>query len=112
MIACFLAEKNSLVFDYVARQKIAGTHVNIFKLKQLPSLEPERYEKECEWNHERLSEWVAARALELTYPAWDLQAFAQDWGWPHAPFRWDEERRFLIRCELDAAFFSPLWHLA
>ncbi len=23
--------------------------------------------------------------------------------WP--PFRWDEERRFLLRCELDAAYF-------
>ncbi|HEY4037165.1 MAG TPA: hypothetical protein VGL94_24680 [Ktedonobacteraceae bacterium] len=22
-----------------------------------------------------------------------------------APFRWDEERRFLLRCELDAAYF-------
>ena len=24
------------------------------------------------------------------------------------PFRWDEERRFLLRCELDAAFFQSL----
>ncbi|MCX6872677.1 MAG: hypothetical protein NTW21_02560 [Verrucomicrobia bacterium] len=24
---------------------------------------------------------------------------------PGPPFRWDEERRFLLRCELDAAFF-------
>ena len=23
-------------------------------------------------------------------------------GWPGPPFRWDEERRFLLRCELDA----------
>ncbi len=28
-----------------------------------------------------------------------------DCGWPGPPFRWDEERRFLLRCELDAAFF-------
>lgn len=32
-------------------------------------------------------------------------AFAQDCDWPGPPFRWDEERRFLLRCELDAAFF-------
>jgi len=45
------------------------------------------------------------RVLELTYTAWDLEPFAQDCGWPGPPFRWDEERRFLLRCELDAAFF-------
>jgi hypothetical protein len=43
--------------------------------------------------------------LELTYTAWDLEPFAQDCGWSGPPFRWDEERRFLLRCELDAAFF-------
>jgi len=26
-------------------------------------------------------------------------------GRPGPPFRWDEKRRFLLRCELDAAFF-------
>jgi hypothetical protein len=42
---------------------------------------------------------------ELTYTSCDLEPFAQDCGWPGPPFRWNEERRFLIRCELDAAFF-------
>lgn len=48
---------------------------------------------------------MSKRALELTYTAWDLEAFASDCGWSGPPFRWDEERRFLLRCELDAAFF-------
>lgn len=34
-----------------------------------------------------------------------LQPFANDCGFYEPPFRWDQERRFLIRCELDAAFF-------
>jgi hypothetical protein len=34
-----------------------------------------------------------------------MEPFAQDCGWNGPPFRWDEERRFLLRCELDAAFF-------
>ena len=34
-----------------------------------------------------------------------LQEFARDCGWSGPPFRWDEERRFLLRAELDAAFF-------
>ena len=45
------------------------------------------------------------RVLELTYTAWDLEAFALDCGYAGPPFRWDEERRFLLRCELDAAYF-------
>ena len=28
-----------------------------------------------------------------------------DSGYEGPPFRWDEERRFLLRCELDAAYF-------
>jgi hypothetical protein len=52
-----------------------------------------------------LRDWLFPRVLELTYTAWDLEPFAQDCGWPGPPFRWDEDRRFLLRCELDAAFF-------
>ena len=43
--------------------------------------------------------------LELTYTAHDLERFATDCGYSGPPFRWDEERRFLLRCELDAAYF-------
>lgn len=45
------------------------------------------------------------RTIELTYTAWDLQPFAQDCGYDGPPFKWDEDRRFLLRCELDAAYF-------
>ena len=45
------------------------------------------------------------RILELTYTSWDLEQFARDVGYTGTPFRWDAERRFLLRCELDAAFF-------
>jgi hypothetical protein len=43
--------------------------------------------------------------LELAYTAWDLEPFAKDCGWSAPPFRWEENRRFLLRCELDAALF-------
>ena len=45
------------------------------------------------------------RVLELTYTAWDLQPFARDLDYQGAPFVWDEDRRFLMRCELDALYF-------
>ncbi len=43
--------------------------------------------------------------LELTYTAWDLQPFARDCGDDGPPYIWDPDRRFRLRCELDAAFF-------
>jgi len=45
------------------------------------------------------------RVLELTYTAWDLEPFAKDCGYDGPPFRWSEERRFLLNSELDAAYF-------
>ena len=52
-----------------------------------------------------MRDWLLPRVLELTYTAWDLEPFAKDCGFDGPPFRWDEDRRFLIRAELDAAFF-------
>ena len=34
-----------------------------------------------------------------------MQPFARDCGYNGPPFAWDEERRFRLRCELDAAYF-------
>ena len=50
-------------------------------------------------------DYIKARFLEISYTSCELQPFAQDCNWDGPPFRWDEERRFQIRCELDAAFF-------
>ena len=52
-----------------------------------------------------MADWLKPRVLELTYTAWDLAGFAADLGYHGPPFRWDPERRELIRAELDAAFF-------
>lgn len=35
----------------------------------------------------------------------EVEAFAQDWGSSGSIFRWDVDRRSLLRCELDAAYF-------
>lgn len=97
----------SYVFDYVARQKIGGVSLSMFVMRQLPFLPPAIALGPCSWTDSEhvLNDWLLARLLELTYTAWDLQPFAQDCGWSGPPFRWDEERRLLVRCELDAAFF-------
>jgi hypothetical protein len=43
--------------------------------------------------------------LELSYTAFDLSLFAKDCNYHGPPFKWDEERRLLLRSELDVAYF-------
>jgi hypothetical protein len=62
------------------------------------------YDEPCPWDARvTLAQWIAPRVLELTYTAWDLEPFAKDMGYDGRPFKWDDERRFALRCELDAA---------
>ena len=101
-----LANLSSFVLDYVARQKFAGTSMAYFVLKQLPILPPTTYNEPTRWlGNVAPASWIRARVLELAYTAWDMEAFARDLGDGGAPFRWDQERRAVIRAELDAAFF-------
>lgn len=97
---------NSFAYDYAARQKIAGTNFSHWIWHQLPIPTAEQISANCPWRKTNShKDWLLPRVLELTYTAWDLEVFAQDCGWSGPPFRWDEERRFQLRCELDAAFF-------
>jgi hypothetical protein len=103
---CLLATLNSFAVDFIARQKVSGLHLRGHYLNQLPVLLPCRFDELCPWaRRQTLRDWLLPRILELTYTAWDLKPFAHDCGYDGPPFRWDEERRFLLRCELDAAFF-------
>ncbi|GGS47062.1 Eco57I restriction-modification methylase domain-containing protein [Actinokineospora fastidiosa] len=105
-VAGLYANLCSFVADYVARQKMAGTHLTYSSITQLPVLPPEAYDLPCEWETAvSREEWVTARVLELSYTTYDMAGFARDHGDDGPPFRWDEERRFLLRAELDAAYF-------
>jgi hypothetical protein len=102
LVACF----SSFVLDYIARQKLGGFNMGLFILKQLPVLTPDQYVAGCQWDKSSsLADWILPRVLELTYTSWDMQSFAQDCGYNGPAFCWDETRRFLIRTELDAAYF-------
>ena len=97
---------NSFIMDYILRQKAGGSNLNIFIIRQLPFPPPSYFAEIALWsNAESRMEWIRPRVLELIFTAWDLKSFALDLSYNGAPFQWDEERRFLIRCELDAAFF-------
>lgn len=118
----------SLVFDYIARQKVPNISLSFYILKQLPVLPPAHYSPAD-------ISYIVPRVVELTYTAYDLQPFAQDilnevgvetWnGWfplsplsplplgegdSPKPFRWDEARRAQLRAELDA-YYARLYGL-
>lgn len=123
LVACLIANLCSLVFDFVTRHKVGGTHINFFIAKQLPVFPPTAYTPAD-------IDFIAPRVLELVYTAYDLEPFARDmlndvgaetWNrwFPHnavlqssnpQPFRWDEDRRALLRAELDA-YYAKLYGL-
>lgn len=88
---------NSHVYDYCARNALTQPSFPQGTFAQLPAIPPRMlgsYETR-----------VITLVLELTYTAWDLRQFAADLGHDGPPFRWDEERRSLLRAELDALMF-------
>lgn len=93
----FLASLSSLPVDYVARQKLGGTHLTVEILKQLPILPPQAY---CA---SELS-FVQQRALELLYTSLSMRPLAAAMGYDGPPFTWETERRQVLKAELDAFY--------
>jgi hypothetical protein len=92
-----IANLNSIILDYVARQAVGGTHLTYGYLKQFAVIPPAAYTPSD-------LTFVIARILELTYTSYSLTAFAHDLGYKGPPFAWDEDRRALLRAELDAFY--------
>ncbi|MCW5657112.1 MAG: N-6 DNA methylase [Burkholderiaceae bacterium] len=108
IVGC-LAAFNSLPQDYFARQKVGGINFSFYFAKQLVLPPPSAYDNATLHR-------VVPRALELCYVANDLQPFYADvteenpaWD-PRTgserghPWRWNPERRALLRAELDAIY--------
>lgn len=103
-LAALLANMCSIVFDYIARQKVGGLHLNFYMMKQLPVLPPTTYS-------ESDLDFIFPRVLELTYTACDLEGWARELGYIGNPFVFDAERRAVIRAELDA-YYARLYGLS
>lgn len=104
LAAAFLGNWSALTLDYVARQKVGGTHLTYGYLKQFPFLPLSVY------TGSRLA-FVVQRVLELTYTSHSLAPFARDLGYNGSPFAWNEDRRALLRADLDA-FYARAYGLA
>ncbi|MDI3420125.1 Eco57I restriction-modification methylase domain-containing protein [Streptomyces luteolus] len=96
-VAALMTCRSSMAFDFASRQKLGGTSMKFFTWRQLPVVSPAQLGPHTPFTTPRL--------LELTYTAHDMAPFARDLGDEGAPFRWDEDRRAIIRAELDALFF-------
>ena len=106
LVACLYANLCSIPLDYAARQKVGGLHLKYNVFRQIPAFSPRQYGHTCPWAPAAtVRDWLLACILELTYTAWNLKAFAEDCGDSGAPFVWNPERRFQLRCEIDAAYF-------
>jgi hypothetical protein len=104
------ANFNSIIFDFITRQKIQGQTLNLFIVEQLPVVPPGDYETR-RFGKKTASKIVQEAVLELTYAADDMAPFAHDMGYVDAngqvkqPFKWDEDRRLMLRSKLDAIYF-------
>jgi hypothetical protein len=103
--ACLLGSLNSLVFDYVTRQKISGPNMNFFIVKQLPVLPPSAYSESDQL-------FIVPRVLELVYTSWDIVSFADDvWKDSPEPLRsaiekqWDQSVAETVSIDSD----TPDW---
>jgi hypothetical protein len=101
--AALAANLNTLVLDFVMRQKLAGSNLSFYYIKQLPILPPTAYS-------DKDLAFIVPRVLELTYTADDLSGWARDLGHDGPPFRFDPDRRAMLRAELDA-WYARLYGL-
>jgi hypothetical protein len=95
LFAAFIGSLSSLVTDYGARLKAGGTHLNFFIYEQLAVLPASAYDDEG-------LTFLCPRVLELIYTSRSMTPFARDLGYDGDPFPWNEDRRALLRAELDA----------
>lgn len=109
--ACFAAMLSSLVFDYVARQKVGGSSMALFIMKQQPVLTPDQIPSTMQWQ-------IVKRVAELCYFNHDMDGWASElWEemneeqraelprlGTQLPWIYNPERRAVLQAELDAIF--------
>jgi hypothetical protein len=88
---------NSFACDFVARQKVGGTHLKFFTMRQVPVPARETLE--------RFPFDFTRRVAELVCTSDEMSPLLASIDPDLNLFGWDEDRRFQIRCELDAAYF-------
>lgn len=107
--ACLLLASllSSFALDWVVRQKLTSNSLTPFTIKQLPVPPASALVTMVSGLAATVKLSVESRLVELCATSDDMSPLSVE-RWPEgdgAVFRYDPERRFEIRCELDAAFF-------
>ncbi|MGC8469563.1 MAG: hypothetical protein ACP5NI_06615, partial [Acetobacteraceae bacterium] len=102
-VPLLVANFNAMVLDYVARQKVHGTTLNLYILEQLPLIPAAGFRRR--FGAMTAEAIIGEDVLHLTYTADDMAGFAAEQGHAGPPFRWDGEDRLRRRARLDALFF-------
>jgi hypothetical protein len=98
-----LANLNAIALDYVTRQKMQGTTLNLYIVEQLPFISPEGFSRR--FGTKTADAIIREDVLRLTYTAHDMAGFAAEQGTTGPPFPWNPEDRLRRRARLDALFF-------
>jgi hypothetical protein len=77
--------------------------MNYFYLNQIPTLPPSSFSRTD-------IEFIKSRVLELVFTVNDMKPFAEDLGYTGRPFKWDLDRRAVLKAELDA-YYAKLYGL-
>lgn len=96
---------NSILVEFVLRQRMQGLHLTSHLLSQVPTPRLSEVFEPCVWGARvDLSQWLAPRVAELSVTAWPLVAFAHELVASLRPFQFVRERRLQLQCEIDAAW--------
>lgn len=93
---------NSFATDFVARQKLGGSHLTYTVLTQVAVPPPEAIGEPMGWDRGRsFAVWLAERSASLSASSWPMaRALGYDTTVP-----WNPQHRALWIAELDAAMF-------
>ena len=98
-----VANLNALAFDFVARQKVQGQHLNLYIVEQFPVIAERDYDRK--FGDKTARQIVEEHVLRLSYTAHDMAQFARDLGHDGPPFIWNAADRRHLRARLDALYF-------
>ncbi|WP_409430092.1 hypothetical protein ACJEIK_18260 [Mycobacterium sp. SMC-16] len=102
-LAFLCAQYNSFIFDFVLRQFLSQPSIPQGTFEQLPTIPP-NHARTVPFGASTAFDWIVHRSVEISATDKVLAPYAEASGESGAPFVWDEDRRELLRAELDAAF--------
>ena len=98
LAARLVSNLNSLVTDFVVRQKMQSANMNWYILEQIAVISRTNYHQQ--FGATTAHALILDHVLRLTYTSHDMAPFARDLGYDGSPFTWDEEERRHLRSRL------------